>query len=70
MNPVTIVGIGNLCCLAALLCEYGRRSMFFPEAHVRIWLYTPPADIRKSFDGLSALVKNQNQEPSTLIRHE
>lgn len=32
--------------------------MFFPEAHVRVWLYTPPTDMRKSYDGLSALVKN------------
>ena len=36
--------------------------MFFPEARVRIWLYTPPAEMRKSFAGLSALVKNQMQE--------
>ena len=36
--------------------------MFFPESRVRIWLYTPPADMRKSFDGLSALVKGQMQE--------
>ena len=32
--------------------------MFFPEAHVRVWLYTRPTDMRKSYDGLSALVKN------------
>lgn len=31
--------------------------MFFPEAHVRVWLYTRPTDMRKSYDGLSALVK-------------
>ena len=36
--------------------------MLFPEARVRIWLYTSPADMRKSFDGLSVLVKNQMQE--------
>ena len=32
--------------------------MFFPEGQVRVWLYTPPTDMRKSFDGLSALVKH------------
>ena len=36
--------------------------MFFPESQVRIWLYTRPTDMRKSFDGLSGLVKNQLQE--------
>jgi transposase len=36
--------------------------MFFPESQVRIWLYAKPTDMRKSFDGLSALVKNQLQE--------
>ena len=29
---------------------------------MRIWLYTPPADMRKSFNGLSALVKTQMEE--------
>jgi len=33
--------------------------MFFPEAQVRVWLYTEPTDMRKSFDGLSALVKEK-----------
>ena len=32
--------------------------MFFPEAQLRVWLYTQPADMRKSYDGLSALVRN------------
>lgn len=32
--------------------------MFFPEGQVRVWLYTQPTDMRKSFDGLSALVKH------------
>ena len=36
--------------------------MFFPEAQVRVWLYTRPTDMRKSFDGLSALVKDKLQE--------
>ena len=40
--------------------------MLIPESHVRIWLYAPPTDMRKSFDGLSALVKMQlNEEPSS-----
>jgi transposase len=36
--------------------------MFFPKSRVRIWLYAKPTDMRKSFDGLSALVKHQLQE--------
>jgi len=36
--------------------------MLFPESQVRIWLYNQPCDMRKSYDGLSALVKNQLQE--------
>jgi len=36
--------------------------MFFPEAQVRVWLYTQPTDMRKSCDGLSALVKNTLHE--------
>ncbi len=36
--------------------------MLFPESQVRIWLYTQPADMRKSYDGLSALVKQKLQE--------
>tara|TARA_R110002096_G_scaffold428014_1_gene639179 strand:+ start:1168 stop:1515 length:348 start_codon:yes stop_codon:yes gene_type:complete len=36
--------------------------MFLPEADIRIWLCTQPTDMRKSFDGLSALVKNLLQE--------
>lgn len=36
--------------------------MFFPESQVRVWLYTRPTDMRKSFDGLVALVKHQLQE--------
>ena len=33
--------------------------MFFPESEVRVWLNARPTDMRKSYDGLSALVKNQ-----------
>lgn len=32
--------------------------MFFPEAHVKIWLYGKPTDMRKSFTGLAAMTKN------------
>jgi transposase len=32
--------------------------MFFPEGRIRVHLYGEPCDMRKSFDGLSALVRN------------
>ena len=32
--------------------------MFAPEGSVRVWLCTEPTDMRKSFDGLSAMVKH------------
>lgn len=32
--------------------------MFFPEGQVRVWLHNRPTDMRKSFDGLAALVKH------------
>lgn len=35
--------------------------MFFPESSLRFWLCTQPTDMRKSFDGLSALVVSQLQ---------
>ena len=39
-------------------------TMFFPESQVRVWLYNQPTDMRKSYDGLSALVKNKlNENP-------
>lgn len=33
--------------------------MLFPEDQVRIWLYTQPTDMRKSYNGLSTLVKQR-----------
>jgi len=33
--------------------------MFSPGNRAHIWLCTQPTDMRKSFDGLFALVKNQ-----------
>jgi len=38
--------------------------MFFPEGHIRVWLYGEPVDMRKSFDGLYALARNGlHQDP-------
>jgi transposase len=31
--------------------------MFFPEGRIRVYLYGQPVDMRKSFDGLYALVR-------------
>ena len=39
--------------------------MFLPEPSVRIWLYTRPTDMRKSFNGLCALVTQQLEQEST-----
>lgn len=36
--------------------------MFVPGNQAKIWLCTHPTDMRKSFNGLSALVKNQLQQ--------
>jgi len=36
--------------------------MWFPESQVRIWLYNRPCDMRKSYDGLCALVKSRLRE--------
>ena len=36
--------------------------MLMPEAQVRIWLYAPATDMRKSFDGLAALVRQKLAE--------
>jgi len=32
--------------------------MFFPEGHIRVYLYGQPVDMRKSFDGLYALARH------------
>lgn len=38
--------------------------MFFPEGHIRVHLYGQPVDMRKSFDGLYALTRQQlGQDP-------
>jgi transposase len=39
--------------------------MFLPEPNVQLWLYTAPVDMRKSFDGLSMLVRNVLQDTPT-----
>ena len=36
--------------------------MFFPEDRVRVWLHARPTDMRKKFDGLAALARNQLDE--------
>ena len=35
--------------------------MFFPEGRVRVHLYGKPCDMRKSFDGLQVLVRQELQ---------
>jgi transposase len=38
--------------------------MLLPEGHLCVWLCTEAVDMRKSFDGLSALVKHRlNDDP-------
>lgn len=38
--------------------------MFFPEGRVRVFVYGQPTDMRKSFDGLYALVRQRlRQDP-------
>lgn len=39
--------------------------MFLPEPDVRIWLYTRATDMRKSFNGLCALVSGQLEDNPT-----
>ncbi len=36
--------------------------MLFPESQIRLWLYAQPTDMRKSYDGLSVLVKQKLQD--------
>lgn len=36
--------------------------MFFPEGHIRVYLYGQPTDMRKSFDGLYALARHGLQQ--------
>lgn len=40
--------------------------MFFPEGHIRVYLYGQPVDMRKSYDGLYALARHGlNQDPTS-----
>lgn len=41
---------------------YARPKMLFPEAGLKIWLYSEATDMRKSFDGLMSLAKNKMHE--------
>ena len=36
--------------------------MWFPESQVKVWLWSQPTDMRKSYDGLSALVAGKLDE--------
>jgi len=36
--------------------------MFTPSPHARIWLYSQPTDMRKSFKGLTGLVRTKLKE--------
>jgi len=40
-------------------CLAANDSVLFPEGQMRIWLYTAPTDMRKSYTGLSTLVRNE-----------
>jgi transposase len=39
--------------------------MLVPESQIRIWLYAEPTDMRKSYNGLSALVRMKLGEDPT-----
>ena len=36
--------------------------MFYPNQEQRIWLYTQPTDMRKSFNGLMTIVQRKLQD--------
>lgn len=40
--------------------------MLRPDQDIQVWLYTPPVDMRKSIDGLAAIVE-QEMELSPMI---
>lgn len=42
-------------------------EMFLPESNVRIWPYSQPTDMRKSFDGLCGLIRTAALEDAQLI---
>jgi hypothetical protein len=44
------------------------RFMLIPEGNTRVWLCTEPTDMRKTYNGLSALIKNQLQLISLAIK--
>src|SRR5581483_1082090 len=41
------------------LVAAGERLMFFPEGQIRVYLYGAPCDMRRSFDGLQAMVRQE-----------
>ncbi len=42
--------------------------MFFPESRIRVFLYGEPCDMRKSFNGLSGLVKHAiGEDPLSVV---
>jgi transposase len=49
-------------CIRHGIANSGHLKVFFPESQVKIWLYTKSTDMRKSFNGLVSLVKNELKE--------